>query len=40
MVTAKQIQRLSNDMFDRSLITLTAIGDISKKDFDEDLIRC
>lgn len=39
-VTAKQIQRLANEMFDSNLITLTAIGDISKKDIDEDLLRC
>ena len=39
-VTAKQVQRIANEIFDRKALTLTAIGDLSKNDIDEDILRC
>ncbi|MBI3354556.1 MAG: insulinase family protein [Nitrospirae bacterium] len=39
-VTAKQVKRIANEIFDRKALTLTAIGDLSKNDIDEDMLRC
>ena len=38
-VTPKQIQRLSEDLFDPQYLTLTTLGPLSKKDLPENLLR-